>query len=209
MNIEDIKIGETYNVRVKVVKNDFGDTGEIATVTVDENGQAIDGEIAYYTEADAASFSSITPENGTKNSEPAPKYDPCRLFKKGDKVRIKTVNGRDSHGLAEKMKGKILTVLQNEKTCWYIFVSDPIGDDFIVDPAYLELVTPAEEQERYVVEPGDLAYFIVDKKHESGEQNVVMYMFAFHPHAKAAAEAECARLNAEYRKEQNNGWNDA
>lgn len=66
----------------------------------------------------------------------------------------------------------------------------------------IELVTPMEEPERYVVEPSDVAWFVVDKKHESGEQNVVMYMRAFHPNPKAAAEAECKRLNAEHRKNQ-------
>ena len=35
-------------------------------------------------------------------------------------------------------------------------------------------------------------------------KTVVTYNKAFHPNAKAAAEAECARLNAEWRKEQNN-----
>lgn len=139
----------------------------------------------------------------------APKYDPCRRFKKGDKVRVVERHGRKVWGYDLET---IYTVAADEYP-----PDDPNGlhrgrvgiNDGRPETLYswnipfyhLELVTPMEELERYVVEPSDVAWFVVDKKHESGEQNVVMYMCALHPNPKAAAEAECARLNAEHRKE--------
>lgn len=121
-----------------------------------------------------------------------------RLFKKGDVVTPRIYLGRKDKGLE-----------MGEK---YIVTADEIAGDMvaikhhftlrpdIVQTCFLELVTPVEELERYVVEPGDIAWFVVDKKHKSGELNVVMYMNT-HPNPKAAAEAECARMNAEWRKE--------
>lgn len=186
---EDIKIGEMYNIRVRVVKNDFGDTGEIATVTVDENGQEIDGEIAYYTEADAASFSPITPENGTKNSEPAPKHDPCRLFRDGDKVTPRLVNGRDFNSIAEDYRGVTLTVTRDEEKYDNVYVECG-GDEFTIDPAYLELVTPVEEQEPYSV-GGSIDGCILYKNGDYYAEFV----------NSSDAEKACKLLNAEHRKE--------
>lgn len=196
IKIEEIKIGETYNVRVKVHR--MASAGLVCHAC-DKDGHYLSKHPNFFTEDEVEAFSPVTP--APKHSEPAPKYDPCRLFKDGDKVTPRLVNGRDFNSVAEDYRGKILTVTRDEEKYDNVFVEYG-GDEFTIDPAYLELVTPVEELERYVVEPSDVAYFIVDKKHERGEQNVVMYMFAFHPHAKAAAEAECARLNEEYRKKQ-------
>lgn len=137
-------------------------------------------------------------------SEP-PKYDPCRKFRRGDKVRVVKNNGRETQirPAIEDLYEKILTVVGSEDNDNDVLVETSKGNRFI-QFSFLELITPVEELERYVVEPSDIAWFVVDKKHESGKQNVVMYMCAFHPHAKEAAEAERDRLNAEYRKKQNN-----
>ena len=201
MKTKDIKVGNFYHVLVKVLHID-PINGEIATETANEFGTSLNMEPTYFARCEKEAFFPITPENDRKNSEPAPKYDPCRLFKKGDKVRVVEWNGRKPEA-----EDKLYTVQQNERpgSTMVDIGQNATGGSSFYTVCFLELVTPVEEMERYVVEPGDLAYFIVDKKHESGEQNVVMYMFAFHPNAKAAAEAECARLNAEYRKEQNNG----
>jgi hypothetical protein len=68
----------------------------------------------------------------------------------------------------------------------------------VIDPAYLELVTPVEELEPYSIgESTD--YFSVEKD----DEELSLYWKDKHPNAKEAAEAECARLNAEYRKENN------
>jgi hypothetical protein len=213
MSTKDIKVGETYNIRVRVVKNDFGDTGEIATVTVDENGKEIDGEVAYYTEADAASFSPITPEKG--NSEPAPKYDPFRLFKKCDKVRVVERDGRDYidyDPYTNIQKSELYTVLENENEvidggCIDIRIGK--GDiEYEIPFYFLELVTPAEELDPYSVVPRQeidepdnyLPYYAVLS---SGCEVARFYVEQYKDgQAKSAAEAECARLNAEHRKEQ-------
>lgn len=198
INIEDIKIGEMYNVRVKVCKMT---SAGLVCHACDKDGINLNEHPNFFTESEVEAFSPITPENGKKNTEPAPKYDPCRKFRRGDKVRVVKCNGRI--GSTSAPVGMLAIVTEDEKECSWIYLTTK-ECDYSIDPAYLELVSPVEELERYVVEPSDVAYFIVDKKHERGEQNVVMYMFAFHPHAKEAAEAECARLNDAYRKECNN-----
>ena len=193
MNIEDIKVGETYNVRVKVVKNDFGDTCEIATVTVDENGKEIDGEIAYYTEADAASFAPIIPET-------APKYDPCRFFKVGDTVSPKSWHDRMPWGDSNTNRAHLYnrwkcTVIADE---YQGIVKCKTGSGFIFEtaPCFLDLITPVEELEPYNV------FFEGRFVHvRKGEQVIASFNLNAHPNAKEAAEAECARLNAEHRKE--------
>lgn len=208
MATKDIKVGNFYHVLVKVLGID-PKNGEITTETVNEFGTSLNMEPTYFARCEKEAFSEITPKNGTKNIKTAPKYDPCRLFRKGDKVRVVERDGRDYidyDPYTNIQKSELYTVLENEEEvidggCVGIRIGKG-NVEYEIPFYFLELVTPVEKLERYVVEPSDVAYFIVDKKHESGEQNVVMYMFAFHPHAKEAAEAECARLNAEHRKEQ-------
>ena len=212
MKPEEIKIGGVYDVRVKVMKKipapargDF----EIGAYTVDRTTQLpMEYEMSWFLTEEAAAFVEITTENGIKNSEPATKYDPCRLYRKGDKVRIKTANGRDFNSFAEEHKGKILTVLKDEEKYCNIFVETPISDDCFINPAYLELVTPVEELEPYYVEQqgektGGFCFAVIKRK---GYAETTFY---FGPcrsrneqQANQAAEAECARLNAEHRKEQ-------
>lgn len=127
----------------------------------------------------------------------SPKYDPCRLFKKGDKVRVVSWNGR-------KLK------MFDMSDVWEVAFGETPGDlavslrrkcaktweNCCVPPCYLELVTPVEELEPYSVgESSD--YFSVDKD----DEELCLFWKDKHPHAKEAAEAECARLNAAHRKE--------
>jgi hypothetical protein len=65
---------------------------------------------------------------------------------------------------------------------------------------YLELVEPVEEQEPYSVVDAHTHWDVADKDMKC----VVTYSKLHHPNAKAAAEAERDRLNAEHRKERNN-----
>lgn len=129
-----------------------------------------------------------------------PKYDPCRKFKKGDKVRVVERNGRSPILCGAVELGYTYTVYADED-----------GGDVILDIGYgvnggesiswtfLELITPVEELEPYSVK---------DTMSHDGWQIVrdglplAIYDSRRHPNAKAAAEAECARLNAEYRKKQ-------
>lgn len=135
-----------------------------------------------------------------------PKYDPTRLFKKGDKVRVVEWNGRHFHDRdygVDIKTGCVAKIDESEKNepkkCavkvayrQYLFT---------VPTCFLELVTPVEELEPYeVTERSD--YYGVDK--DDLEVEAAIFWKKAHPNAKAAAEAECARLNAEWRKEQNN-----
>jgi hypothetical protein len=68
------------------------------------------------------------------------------------------------------------------------------------DPCYLELVTPVEELEPYIIrEYAD--FYAVEK---DGAQYSIFFKGSYHDNAKKAAEAERDRLNAEWRKEVEN-----
>ena len=157
----------------------------------------------------------VSPENGIKNTEPAPKYDPNRLFREGDKVRIKReINGRLLHHSFVNFKhDTVYTVdadeVQKDFKSGHVVITD--GKHYCSLSFYeLELVTPVEELEPYSVT------YSTDTSEECGrfevvrgEQCVSIYPYGTHEtryykkaeHAKAAAEAERDRLNAEYRKE--------
>lgn len=132
---------------------------------------------------------------------PAPKYDPCRLFKKGDKVKRRTVDGRTDQEMPEGIE---LTVTCGEDKYGNVRVQSPNGISIVTKSVFLELVTPVEELEPYSVE-------VDEDEDEWHILRGVKFVMSFHfdsdayyteEQAKAAAEAECARLNAEYRKEQ-------
>ena len=134
-----------------------------------------------------------------------PKYDPCRLFKKGDKVRVVDWNGRTLD-----RKGKIGEVTEDELGGRVTFSVGSHTFKTCYPVCFLELVTPVEELEPYSVEESGggatLNCFIVKR----GEKHVSYYLYKggnanhyyTYEQAKARAEAERDRLNAEYRKEQ-------
>ena len=202
MNIEDIKVGETYNVRVTV-------TG----FNLAKNAVAVwacGGHPCYFPLED---FSPISPENGIKNTETAPKYDPNRLFRKGDKVRVVEWNGRkyyDSDHGTRLETGCLAEIWEDEKDEQEEGYVSVIFQEYIrsVPPCYLELVSPIEELEiSRVFNDIKMGAWIVTKDN---------FTHAYFPYrmlmsdniansiqeAKAAAEAERDRLNAEWRKEQ-------
>mgnify|MGYP003287909028 CR=1 FL=1 len=132
-----------------------------------------------------------------------PKYDPCRLFKKGDKVKLREkVQGRETPRFMSGLSlGKIYTVVHDE---YKDHTVDIIGDECLgrYSFVYLELVTPVEELEPYYVGTWENMLAVYKK---TQTEDIIISMFSqSHPHAKEAAEAECKRLNEEYRKEQNN-----
>lgn len=139
-------------------------------------------------------------QNGMKNTETAPKYDPTRLFRKGDKVKAVLRHGRiPNDGVP---KDVILEVIADERD-GIVKVLHKMGvilEIFNVYALYLELVTPVEELEPYSVSENIHGWVVF--KDTPG--NVVANFNNTHPNAKAAAEAERDRLNAEWRKEQNN-----
>lgn len=134
-----------------------------------------------------------------------PKHDPCRLFKKGDKVRVVELNGRCDGRDGEYLRGAFCKVLNDEEKNYNVHLNHN-GTLYHIDPAYLELVTPVEEQysvHSIVGDNGKTAFFAVRK----GDVTVAAFFCdtprAFtEEQALAAAEAERDRLNEEYRKEQ-------
>ena len=200
MNIEDIKVGETYNVRVKV---DRVDTAFNAVFFTIEGGDTV---YAFGVQ-DRKIHDLISPVIKVEGVCPPPKYDPCRKFRKGDIVRLREYNGRKPYDYWHKQViknfgAKLDTVLEDEKDSGNvdIFQDAPIDELTVrVNSCHLELVTPVEELEPYeVTESSD--YYGVDK--DDLEVEAAIFWKKSHPNAKAAAEAECARLNEEYRKEQ-------
>ena len=138
-------------------------------------------------------------QNGIKNTETAPKYDPNRIFRKGDKVKAVPRHGRIPNDSVPK--DVILEVIADERD-GIVKVLHKMGvvlEIFNVYALYLELVTPVEELEPYYVEDGALSVMVNSRSNE----RVVCCSFHknVHPNPKAAAEAERDRLNAEHRKE--------
>lgn len=145
----------------------------------------------------------------------SPKYDPCRKFRKGDLVRLKAYNGRKPYDFWHKQTiehfgAKLDTVLADELDSGNvdIFQDAPIDELTVrVHASHLELVTPVEELE--------ISRVFNDKKMGAWVVTKDNFTHSYFPYrcevsdnianskeeAKAAAEAECARLNAEYRKE--------
>ena len=133
----------------------------------------------------------------------APKYEPCRLFKKGDRVEYSPRYGRaclEAPWIYDEAE-----VIEDEDKNGSVVVRFTFnyGEPAVhkVPWYYLQLVTPVEELKPYYVKD-DGTHYVVGKLPEEPE---IVYLAEYskdrHPHAKEAAEAECARLNAEHRKE--------
>ena len=139
-------------------------------------------------------------EHGT--SVPTPKHDPCRLFKKGDKVRIVEYKGRSYSKYWEKRLGQILTVTWSEDEN-----TSPEVDEQTIDPAYIELVTPVEEREPYIMPVNAPSNSIEVRDKRTNKVEAAFYFGKDHAYtfeqAATRAEAERDRLNSEWRKEQN------
>lgn len=136
------------------------------------------------------SYVSLPPEK--------PKYDPCRLFRKGDIVRLKEWNGR-CPALPEDWKcdNGLFKVHEDEKFNSSVEIIRENSEAVYIAPiCFVELVTPVEELEPYeLVETTD--YWSVEKENDE----LCLFWKKHHPHAKEAAKAERDRLNAEYKKE--------
>lgn len=128
----------------------------------------------------------------------APKYDPCRLFRKGDKVTPRKRDGRVPDDDAPC--NVICEVAEDEEggKVRITYYHGSVVELFHVTALYLELVTPVEELGPYSVSEATVQYLVK----EDNKKVVAQFCKLYHPNAKAAAEAERDRLNAEYRKEQ-------
>lgn len=132
--------------------------------------------------------------------EPAPKYDPNRLFREGDEVRYVPCNGRECPAMPcdEYYREKTLTVVKDEDSNHQVLVRTQDGREKYIRFCYLQLVTPVEELEPYCVRKYSSFYAV--EKYNNHKARPATYDIDFHPHAKEAAEAERDRLNLEYRR---------
>jgi hypothetical protein len=138
--------------------------------------------------------------NGVKITETAPKYDPSRKFRKGDKVRVVEWNGRDIARV-----GQIGYVVSDEYNSRVELGIDGWKNSVYYPACHLELVTPVEEQGPYSVRHNE-AHAAWSIYGPFGLSAVNYFYGERYPYtnetAKVAAEAERDRLNAEYSKEQ-------
>lgn len=198
MKPEDIKVGETYYIRVKA---DSKDSESVYCQLIDADGNGRKA-LSFYNWM----LYSFTPVPA------APKYDPCRKLKVGDVVRVLKINGnlpkcKWAGNIPKEGITGIVRELRKEDHFVWIDYKEMLC--YCIDPAYLELVTPVEELEPYSVHESEViqGFDIVRDK-----LCVVTFPFGAKESgwyynrlaAKEAAEAECDRLNAEYRKEQEN-----
>lgn len=197
MNPEDIKIGQKYTLTLLAIDKERCRRPALFETPT--------GKKYFISPED---FESVSPENGIKNTEPAPKYDPCRKFRKGDRVRVVEYKGRKNTICLPV--GAMATVAENEEdcACVEVFIPDDETESVtFIDPAYLKLVTPVEEFEPfYVYENTESKSFEVRRKEDHKVQAAFYYFNEDDAHTKSeAAKAtleHCDRLNAEYRKEQ-------
>lgn len=208
LNLEGIKVGEMYNVLMQ--ESDYAD-GIIFCSTVigiDPKDGVQCGEEYEICHDEISAFSPVSPANGIKNTETAPKYDPNRLFRKGDKVKAVVRHGRiPNDGVP---KDVILEVIADERDS-IVKVLHKMGailEIFNVYALSLELVTPVEELEPYDVDECCFAPTLYVRKNGKVYLTIPYKegtsLFQTREQALAAAEAERDRLNAEYRKEQGN-----
>lgn len=220
MKLEDIKVGEKYKLELICILN-AGNVIMFETPTGD------------HLPLRKSDLKCVSPINlyeplklfiSNRIPETYPKYDPNRPFREKDIVRYKPLNGRECPAMPcdEFYREKTLTVVANEDCNHRVLVQTQDGREKYIMFCYLELVTPVEELELYKVnhvkelELFEVCYYemgddTVEKEGELHKMVMTIYWYGksqwdrTEEEAKAAAEAERDRLNAEYRKDQNNG----
>lgn len=195
MNPQELKKGQSYLILANFEEKDFYNEYDFIAAPSD-----------YRLVLDEASVRQCVflPSEPPTLVGTTPKYGPCRLFRKGDKVRVVEWNGRnycDRDHHTELKTGCLAEIWDDEREEQQEGYVSVIYEEYIrcVPPCYLELITPVEELEPYeVTESTD--YFAVENRSKGDE--AATFWKEWHPSPKEAAEAECARLNAEFRKEQ-------
>lgn len=193
--------------QAKQLKNGDKILIEVIFDQIDDDGDAV---IEYANSVSDCERGFISPKHivvGVSETQPnKPKYDPCRLFKKGDRVRIAKYAGRCYTMFWESFVGDEMYV-ETSETAYSIPEVETSKGLQPIDPAYLELVTPVEELEPYSVRESEVmqGFDIVRDKlcvmaFPFGAKECGWYYNRLA--AKEAAEAERDRLNAEHRKEQ-------
>lgn len=140
-------------------------------------------------------------DKGIKNTETDTKYDPCRKFRKGDIVEPRELYGRIHKALFYNDKYEVLEDEDKDGIVKVKYLDGGFTCTSYIPFYWLKLITPVEELEPYSVKEYKWYWHVLGEW--NGEKmTVCKFIKDFHPHAKEAAEAECARLNAEHRKEQ-------
>lgn len=154
MEYEDIRVGDLLNLRVRVCRPLSEYVGRLYLQAEIPN-KSFDSTYVLTRDIIPA-LSPVTLENGTKNTEPAPKYDPCRKFRKGDIVAPCSVNGRwCSHVWEDKSSIHYEVAKDEDPITAHMEVKDTDSPHpFLVHAAFFKLVTPVEEIEPYRVGTG-------------------------------------------------------
>lgn len=199
MNHADIKVGKYYNLQLMCILNK-----ENVIVFGSASGDHIP-----IRQCDLECVTPIPSEPPTLVG-PTPKNDPCRKFRKGDKVRLIERNGRKPFDTLHGLKlnpGEVHIVLDDEyeRNEVYIGMSAADEEQSLVHSCHLDLVTPVEEMDPYSVRHSEAhaAYSIYGPYGLSAVNYFYGDRYPYSKHsAEAAAYAECDRLNAAHRKEQ-------
>lgn len=120
-----------------------------------------------------------------------------RRFRAGDEVNVTSRDGRFPvvFPMNHPWFGERVTVLEDEDNSGFVQVRSETGHKMSVAFFFLELVSPVEELKPYsVVDDG--GFYYIDKHDEL--HAICTFNKTSHPNAKAAAEAECKRLNDEW-----------
>lgn len=197
MNIEEIKVGETYNVRVRVA---LIEPNRVVCRPLNQDGTPSEFCPNYFNFAEAEAF---YPADGIKSAKNAQKYDPNRKFRKGDRVKPAERNGRKTPKLNYKTEYTVTSDEDDYGTVGAEYFNGAMTVSVNIPFYWLELVTPVEELGPYMVGTDFVDDEPVWNIYKDGD--LIVGYTSSHPNAKAAAEAERDRLNAEWRKEQNNG----
>lgn len=156
----------------------------------------------------ASDLECICHENGTKNTESAPKYDPCRLFRKGDKVRIKKENLYGRPVFTDHMDfqvGNVYLVAEDETEYGSVTLVSENGNIETYSYLEIELVTMVEEEGLYFIRNNK-----VGKKFEVRDRKRLQIAATFCysktcAHTQNAAQKSaleyCNKLNEGHRKE--------
>ena len=212
--IKDLKPGDPIVINASFLRVDTD--GDIRFNAPSENGSQYEPFIS-------PSFVSLPSEHGTSVPTPEhaitfchvvdnmvkPKCDPSRPFRKGDIVKRRTVDGRTDPDVPEDI---YLAVTTDETEYGNVRVQEPNGRSVVTKWVFLELVSPMEEREPFYLDEitdedeDEEQYHFFMIKTRKGEDKIRTYYsnkFETIAQVKAAAEAECDRLNAEWRKAQN------